>query len=85
MALIIVTLLMYINDHLREVSKILDWVFMVLPNYCIAAAIKDLYLNFYNMRLCEDNPELASYCEYASPCRLAPSVCFRPDTKDIVI
>lgn len=65
--LVTVTILYMVNERLREVAKILDWVFMLLPNYCLAASVKDLYLNYFNYYICHKYSELSMMCNCAEP------------------
>ncbi|XP_078096553.1 phospholipid-transporting ATPase ABCA3 isoform X2 [Mustelus asterias] len=45
---------------LRDLAKILDGVFLVLPNYCLGQALNDFYQNYQLIAVCTTSP-LAEY------------------------
>ncbi|GAB6031180.1 ATP-binding cassette sub- A member 3 [Chamberlinius hualienensis] len=67
-ALIVIAMLNFVNDNTRAVAKILDWVFMALPNYCLGSAVKDMYINYYNRNFCEEYSHLAMMCVPRGEC-----------------
>ncbi|XP_076053842.1 phospholipid-transporting ATPase ABCA3-like isoform X2 [Oratosquilla oratoria] len=68
--LITVTILRIPELDLTHVADILDWVFLLLPSYSLAAAITDLYTNSRSTRICSKEiiKFLCSMDTFANPC-----------------
>jgi len=60
--LIVVTVLQIPDLKLTHVGNILDWVFLVLPNYSLGTAFNDLYTNDRALETCT-RPTVQLYCK----------------------
>ncbi|XP_037074307.1 ATP-binding cassette sub-family A member 3-like [Pollicipes pollicipes] len=47
---------------LVDVANVLDWVFMVLPNYGLGMAMADIYSNYQGIKYCAEKPEIEKIC-----------------------
>lgn len=65
-----------------DLSKTLDKVFLVLPNYCLGQCISDFYQNYEFIQFCTSSVEAIFICKafseslcWSSPYPSCPSHC----------
>lgn len=58
-----------------DLSKTLDKVFLVLPNYCLGQCISDFYQNYEFIQFCTSSVEAIFICKAfsESPCWSSPA------------
>ncbi|XP_039258738.2 phospholipid-transporting ATPase ABCA3-like isoform X1 [Styela clava] len=61
--IITINVLMLIDDNTRDVAKILDWVFLILPQYSIGQGLADLYTNDKMVNVCTTDAMMEAICE----------------------
>ena len=55
-----------------DLSRVLEWVFLVLPNFCLGQGLNDFYTNYQVLQVC-DTPQVKFVCslhlkEHPFPC-----------------
>ena len=60
--------------NLEDVAEILDWVFLVLPNYSLGQAFNNLYTNDRALENCK-NPFIEFSCKFGPELNLPPNPC----------
>uniref|UniRef100_A0A8C4QFV7 ABC transporter domain-containing protein n=1 Tax=Eptatretus burgeri TaxID=7764 RepID=A0A8C4QFV7_EPTBU len=48
---------------LKHAADILDWLFLLLPNYCLGQAVNSIYQNYKFLGLCTQNIHAELYCK----------------------
>jgi len=64
-----------------DLSRVLEWVFLVLPNFCLGQGLSDFYTNYQVLQVC-DTPEVKFICGLHLK---QPFPCCKGTTLSIVI
>ena len=52
--------------QLQDLSRILDKVFLLFPNYCLGMSFSQFYQNYELISFCTPNPIAEAFCKYYS-------------------
>uniref|UniRef100_UPI00358EF626 phospholipid-transporting ATPase ABCA3-like isoform X2 n=1 Tax=Myxine glutinosa TaxID=7769 RepID=UPI00358EF626 len=60
---LIVFILSSVDLDLKHTASILDWIFLLLPNYSVGQAVNNIYQNYKFLEICTQNIDTELYCK----------------------
>lgn len=62
-AIIVISILQFPQLELQTVAKVIKWIFLVLPNYCLGQSLIDMYINYGAIEACTASDVSRELCK----------------------